>query len=162
MIYSCCNENRKVAILNNPAINGIDYLEVVDVPATPKGSLAQRTLLITCLNTLSSATAAIGPDNILITGGESIASIGISWVAPAVPVPVPPLVTNDESNYFKNLPNNDKVLIVRLDNYGDFSPYTLQLVNDAEAAAQSTFAVTETLNGFDPQLASVTFSFKVE
>ena len=51
---------------------------------------------------------------------------------------------------------------MRLDKYGDFSPYTLQLVNDAAAAAQGTFAVTEVLNGFDPQLAAVTFSFKVE
>jgi hypothetical protein len=51
---------------------------------------------------------------------------------------------------------------VRLDRYGDFSPYMLQLVNDAGAAARGTFAVTEVLNGFDPQLAAVTFSFKVE
>lgn len=159
MIYNCCNEARKAAVLGYPAINGIDYLEVVDGPTTPSGSPRQRTLLITCLNTLGSA-AAIGPDNILITGGESITSIGITWVAPAVPPP--PLATSAENAYFSKLPNKDKVLVVRLDNYGDFSPYTLQLVNDAEAAAQSTFSVTETLSGFDPLLSSVTFSFKVE
>jgi hypothetical protein len=156
MIYSCCDENRKAAVRNNPAINGIDYLELAAVGP------AQRTLLITCLNTLGSAAAAIGPSEILITGGESITAIGITWVAPAVPPPGPPLVTSAESNYFASLPNANNVLIVRLDNYGDFSPYTLQLVNDAEAAAQSTFPLTETLSGFDPQLASVTFSFKVE
>ena len=30
MIYSCCNENRKAAVLGNPTLNGIDYLEVLD------------------------------------------------------------------------------------------------------------------------------------
>ena len=30
MIYSCCNENRKAAVLKNPAVNGIDFLEVLD------------------------------------------------------------------------------------------------------------------------------------
>ena len=35
MIYSCCNENRRAAILGNPALNGIDYLELVDGDALP-------------------------------------------------------------------------------------------------------------------------------
>jgi hypothetical protein len=41
MIYSCCNLNRKNAILNNPAlaVNGIDYLEVADpVGPFPEGA----------------------------------------------------------------------------------------------------------------------------
>ena len=33
VIYSCCNENRKAAVLGNPALNGIDYLEVLDFDA---------------------------------------------------------------------------------------------------------------------------------
>ncbi len=45
---------------------------------------------------------------------------------------------------------------------GDFSPYTLRLVNDAAQASQDIFDVTEALTGFDPQLAEVEFSFKVE
>jgi Baseplate J-like protein len=154
MIYNCCNEGRKAAVLGYPAINGIDYLELATVGP------AQRTLLITCLNPLGSAGAAIKPNNIFITGGESITSIGITWVAPASSPP--PFITPAENNYFSKLPNVDNVLIVRLDNYGDFSPYTLQFVNDAGAAAQSTFPLIETLSNFDPQLASVTFSFKVE
>jgi len=160
MIYSCCNENRKAAVLGNPGINGIDYLEVVDGPTAPAGSPRQRTLLITCVNPLGGAAAAVGPDNILITGGESVTSIGVVWVTPAAPPP--PLAVGAEIPYFSDLPNKDRVLVVRLDRYGDFSPYTLQLVNDAVAAAQGVFPVTEALSGFDPQLASVTFSFKVE
>lgn len=84
MIYSCCNENRRAAVLGNPAINGIDYLEVVDGPSTPAGSPRQQTLLITCLN---AAPATLTPDNVLITGGESVTSIGVEWIAPAIPAP---------------------------------------------------------------------------
>ena len=84
MIYSCCNENRKAAVLGNPAINGIDYLEVVDGPTIPAGSPRQRTLLITCLNPASSG---LKPGNVLITGGESVTTIGIEWIAPAIPAP---------------------------------------------------------------------------
>jgi hypothetical protein len=32
MIYSCCNENRKAAVLQS-ALNGIDFLEVLDQDA---------------------------------------------------------------------------------------------------------------------------------
>ena len=46
MIYTCCNENRRAAVLGNPAINGIDYLEVVDGPTIARGSPRQRTLLV--------------------------------------------------------------------------------------------------------------------
>ena len=56
----------------------------------------------------------------------------------------------------------DNILVVRTNVAGDFSPYTLRLVNDAAQAAQDPFDVTETLAGFDPQLAEVNFSFKVE
>ena len=38
MIYNCCNENRKAAVLGNPTVNGIDYLEVLDHDAIPLGS----------------------------------------------------------------------------------------------------------------------------
>lgn len=158
MIYSCCNDSRKAAVLGNPAINGIDYLEVVDGPNAPAGSPRQRTLLITCLN--GPAPTGLKPANVLITGGESVTSIGVQWIAPAIPAP--PQATPAEATYFANLPSAANVLVVRLANYGDFSPYTLQLVNDAETAAQGVFPVTEALDGFDPQLAAVTFSFKVE
>ena len=40
MIYACCDENRKAAVLGNPTLNGIDYLEVLDndAPAGVRGS----------------------------------------------------------------------------------------------------------------------------
>ena len=74
MIYSCCNENRKAAVLQNATLNGIDFLEVLDHDAIALNSPRQRTLLLHCLKT---APAGLKPTNILITGGESISNITI-------------------------------------------------------------------------------------
>lgn len=160
MIYSCCNENRRAAVLGNPLLNGIDYLELADdskIPASP----AQQTLLIYCLN---AAPANIATGNIQITGGESITAITAAWVLPASATTAPSnTATSAELKYFADvLGNNPNILVVRTSIAGDFSPYTLKLVNDASAASQDSFAVTEVLGGFDPQLAEVTFSFKID
>ena len=76
MIYSCCNENRKAAVLENATLNGIDFLEVLDQDAIALNSPRQRTLLVHCLKT---APAGLTPNNVLITGGESISNIAIEW-----------------------------------------------------------------------------------
>jgi hypothetical protein len=140
MIYSCCNLNlnRKNAILNNPAlaINGIDYLEVADQWSGPP----QQTLMIYCL---TAAPANLTSANILIEGGESITDITVTSVTVAAAPQV-------------------NVLIVQTNKAGDFSTYTLRLVNSTVQAAGDPFEVTEVLSGFDPQLAEVDFSFKVE
>jgi Baseplate J-like protein len=156
VIFACCDENRKAAVLGNPALNGIDYLEVLDHDA-PAGSPRQQTLFIHCLKT---APANVVPANVLIEGGERVTSVTTLWVAPALAPP--PQALPDEVAYFAALENAATVLVVRTSVYGDFSPYTLRLVNDATQAAADTFDLTEALAGFDPQLAEVTFSFKVE
>ena len=58
MIYSCCNQNRKAAVLGNPTLNGIDYLEVLDSEAVPLGLPRQQTLVIHCLNPCNNAAHA--------------------------------------------------------------------------------------------------------
>ncbi len=162
MIYGCCNLNRKNAILANPAIglNGIDYLEVLGLEVSSAlGSPPQQTLLIYCLNALPT-TFSLSPSNLLIVGGESITQVAAVWVAPASAPPAAPKTTAQEQKYFATLPAN--VLVVRTNKAGDFSTYQLRLVNNAVQAAEDPFAVTEVLAGFDPQLAEVSFSFKVE
>ena len=162
MIYSCCNLNRKNAILANPAIglNGIDYLEVLGLEVSSAlGSPPQQTLLIYCLNALPT-TFSLSPSNLLIVGGESITQVAAVWVAPASAPPAAPKTTAQEQKYFATLSAN--VLVVRTNKAGDFSTYQLRLVNNAVQAAEDPFAVTEVLTGFDPQLAEVSFSFKVE
>ena len=170
VIYSCCNDNRKSAVLGNPVLNGIDYLEVLDSGAPP-GVPRQQTLFIHCLNPIaSSMTFSPSPKapssaivNVLIQGGESITNIAIDWCIPAAAIDAtqPPgvLALMPVVNALTDKPN---VLIVRTHESGDFSTYCLRLVNSAAQAAQDPFAVTAVMNGFDPQLAAVDFCFKVE
>jgi hypothetical protein len=101
--------------------------------------------------------AGVTPANVLITGGESITDINVQWVAPANALP-----SGSGVAPFPASPAPSTILVVRVDKWGDFAPYTLRLVNDAEAAAQDSFDTVEALTGFDPQLAEVCFSFKVE
>ena len=157
MIYRCCNDRRKGAVLGNPDLNGIDYLEVLDHGAIPLSSPRQRTLLLHCLNP---APLGLSRANVIIGGGESITDVSAQWISSALAPPAE--TTPQEQSYFAALPDAAKVLVVRTDKAGDFSTYTLRLVNSAEQAKEDTFAVTEVLTGFDPQLAEVDFSFKVE
>jgi Baseplate J-like protein len=158
MIFSCCTDNRRAALAKNGLIRAIDFLEVVDGKHLPSGIDRQRTLMLTLINGMPASP--IKATNILITGGESITTIGIDWVGPAKSLPA--AASAADLAYFPTLPNAANILVVRLKNYGDYSPYTLALVEDAAAAAQATFPVAETLAGFDPQFSSVTFSFKVD
>jgi hypothetical protein len=164
MIYSCCNENRKAAVLANPSLNlnGIDYLEVLDHDALALDSPRQQTLLVHCLNGLNLGTSQspLTPANVMIEGGESITNIGIEWVSLASAPP--PQANALEKAYFSKLPNPASILVVRTNKAGDFSTYTFRLVNGASQALGDPFEVTEVLAGFDPQLAAVQFSFKVE
>ena len=161
MIYTCCDEKRRAAILGNPALNGIDYLEVLDHAAIPLGSPRQQTLLVYCLKP---APATLTPANVLIEGGESVTGITAVWLMPAsMPPPSPPVpATAAEFAYFNGLANAANILAIRTSVAGDFSTYTLRLVNDATQAEEDSFDVTEALAGFDPQLAEICFSFKVE
>src|SRR5260370_10594760 len=164
MIYSCCNENRKAAVLHSTTLNGIDYLEVLDsgVPPPPPVVPRQQTLLIHCLNPLPS-TMTFAPASVVIEGGESIKNISIDWVIAAA------AIDNTKPDDVKALlpvvtalADRANVLVVRTHEACDFSTYRLRLVNDAVQAASDPCAVTEVLTGFDPQLAEVAFSFKVE
>jgi len=157
MIYTCCSETRRAAVLGNPNLNGIDFLEVLDHAAIALNSPRQQTLMVHCLNP---APAGLTPPNVLIEGGESITSISVQWLSPASPPP--PLANAQEQTYFSALPNAANVLVIRTNKAGDFSTYTLRLVNGAAQALEDPFDVTEALAGFDPQLAEVAFSFKVE
>lgn len=166
MIYSCCDNNRKTAVLGNPALNGIDYLEVLDSEAVPLGLPRQQTLLLHCLKAVSALPTL---NNILIAGGESITGVGAAWTALAVsPTTIdtatapPPTLSLAAQDYFITLPDAANVIVIGTNVAGDFSAYTLSLVEGIADAENSPFAVTEVLAGFDPQLASVSFSFKVE
>ena len=129
MIYFCCDDNRRTLLLGNPDLNGIDYVEVLDDPSVPAGQ-AQRTLFVTFVNPV---TLPLGPGNMLIDGGERITGITVTSVT----------ATEDPLT-----------LLVRVDQSGDFSTYTLRLAASAAAPSGAPPA------GIDPALAVAQFTFK--
>lgn len=163
MIYQCCDEKRKAAVLGNPALNGIDYLEVLGFDAEPLGLQPQTILMLRCLK---AAPAGITPGNVIIAGGESITQIATTFVTPATTPSGsslwPAWMTLAQKNYFNSLAGAIHILVIGVSTPGDFSPYTLRLVNSATQAQEDPFEITEVLTGFDPQLAEVEFYFKVE
>lgn len=137
--YYCKNEERRRLVRRTiddkgapiiPKLNGIDYLEVA--------TLDQKTLKVFFLHNLPGQPNPIPPAgppltaaNVVIEGGVRIRGIKVVSVASA---------------------NN--VLTVTVDNAGDFSQYTLRIIDPA--------ADDDPPEGFDPRLSEVEFSFKVE
>lgn len=137
--YFCKNKLRRNAVKNpkdawgnliKPVINGIDYLEVV--------SIDQKTLEVHFLHNLPGQTNPVPPspapklkkENIIINGGIRIKNIQVDDVS-------------DDTN----------ILTVTVNEAGDFSIYTLRIVQSPTTTVPPT--------GFDPQLSKVNFSFKV-
>jgi hypothetical protein len=150
--YSCSNERRLLAVKLAGVLNGIEYLEVRDTDETDplKKALRQRTLYV---RLLLPVTVAPDPDaltalNVVINGGERIGTVGVEWAVVASALPVA------DSYLATDLEQPDHVLVVRTVERGDFSRYRFALVAAAGSSAPPP--------GFDPQLAEVAFSFKVE
>jgi hypothetical protein len=142
--YACCDERRLRAVKEAGVLNGIEYVEVSDSEA-PSPALRQRTLFIRLLQPAPGLT----DQNVEIGGGERIRTVGVEWVAPATSLPA-----GEDSALVAGLEDPATVMLVRTDSRGDFSRYTLRLV--AGGGSKQPPA------GFDPLLASVEFSFKVE
>jgi hypothetical protein len=132
MIYACCEERRRAALLAHATLNGIDFLEVLDDASLPNEQ-RQRTLFVHFIKPL--APNAPGAENVRIEGGERITGIAVTDARAG---------TGNDAN----------VLTVKVNAPGDFSFYTLKLVRGADDATAP--------DGFDPETAAVEFSFKVE
>lgn len=130
MKYFCCEERRRNAVAAHPTLNGIEFLEVSDDPADPPEQ-RQRTLFVHFIKELPAG--ALAAENVRIEGGERIRNVKVTnvTIAPA---------------------GAAHVLSVEVDRAGDFSTYTLRLVESDDAGAPA---------GFDPVLSAVDFSFKV-
>jgi hypothetical protein len=135
MIYSCCDPNRRNVLELQSVYNGIDFLEVVDDPKAPN-SVRQHTLLVHFVHDLLPGQLALA--NVRIDGGERIQNIEIVQV---------------QEEGFLSLPGDPKVLSVQVAQPGDFSTYTLRLVDSNDD--------TKLPPNFDPILSSIDFSFKV-
>lgn len=160
--YLCGDEERRGAIrraiANGVAVNGIDYLEVLDqelsAPATEDSR--QRILLVQCFD---SGLAALTADNVLIEGGVRVTPIGVRWahvlsaISAAAPADVPAAERQFLAAYRAGELDRDRILAVGTSDRGDFSTYRLSIVDPGESTP---------LAGFDPRLSEVSFSFKVE
>ncbi|HEV3164673.1 MAG TPA: putative baseplate assembly protein [Isosphaeraceae bacterium] len=138
-LLTCQNDHRHGFVRRHrsegePDLNGIDYLEVDD-SATAAGQ--QRHLTVFLLN---KAPEHIEAANVRIDGGRRIKGIKVVRVR------------------LKQVDDPDVIdrLSVEVDRPGDFSTYTLRLVEkDAHGNPGDT-----PLAGFDPRYAQVDFSFK--
>lgn len=153
--FRCANP-RRAQVLSTAAIplNGIDLLEVLDRDA-PAGVPPQQTLLV---QMIKPAPWGLSAANVQITGGVRVSGIQTIWVlraADASPADVAAgRITNAERVFYNGLVAADRTLVVRVNQAGDFSAYTLRLVRSPTDPIPPA--------GFDPILSRIEFSFKVE
>jgi len=149
----CPSDTRRALVRQDGTLNGIDFLEVIDSSSVPP---RQQTLLVHCFLPLT----GLGAANVRIEGGVRVQGVGISWALPASGVLAGQPNAGDSAALANTLQGLDdapeNVLVVRTDRAGDFSTYTLRLVDSGPGAADLP------PDGFDPQLSQVAFSFKVE
>jgi hypothetical protein len=151
--YFCDNQRRRDLVDEHAALNGIDYLEVLD-SESPEPLLAQRTLLIRCLKALP---PGLGAANVRIEGGVRVTPVHVEWAASAsetAALQADGLITAAEAAFYAAEPEPDHLLLVRTDSSGDYATYTLRLV--------ASISSDDPPPDFDPILSEVAFSFKVE
>jgi len=149
--FLCCSDHRRAALEENPALNGIDFLEVADLspaeldadeaalyatlPLNERdGLLWQRRLTVTFVNPLLPAhLAVLTPDHLRLEGGERKESrhLGVAVLSTAA-----------------------TSIVLRTTARGDFSTYRLRIVTSDDDLEPPPV--------IDPMLGAVDFSFKVE
>lgn len=122
---SCRNEQRRDAVRRAQAY-GLDYLEV---------EADHQTLTVTFLG---KAPDGLTKDNVRVNGGRRVTDIR---------------PTADPEMHHAEDPEADDWMIVRLDKPGDYSTYTLRLVEAGGDAPP---------DGFDPRYSSIDFSFMAD
>lgn len=133
----CQKENRRHAVRAKNR-NGLDYVEVSD---------DQRTLTVYFLG---KAPQGIQKENVLIRGGRRVTGIRVVEIS----------VCRVEDQ------ERDDCMMVRLDKFGDFSVYTLCLVEIDENQRPIVEVDGQghmkhrPLSGFDPRYACLEFTFK--
>ena len=160
MITFCCEEGRRSLVHGHTTLNGIERLEVVDqeLIGTPQEPLRQRILRLFFVSKAASSDpiakqaffnrlATLPTTHVKIHGGERVQQIAVESVG-----------LRSATNVLLNSGDRTELiesdhLEIRVSTRGDFSRYTLQLVETS----------TETpLLGLEDRLSRIDFSFKVE
>lgn len=151
--YHCGDEERR-SLVAASALNGIDFIEVVDSEA-PTEALRQKLLALHCLK----AVAGLTVDHARLEGGVRILDVKVLWAFPLDSAPgdlagLEPEEQQFFADYLAGAPDRDRILILRTNSDGDFSTYRLVLEEPGSGGSRPA--------GFDPRLSSVEFSFKAE
>jgi Baseplate J-like protein len=136
----CPDDARRAAVRDDPAVNGIDHVEVL---------ASQRTLLVHCFRDLSGLDAG----NVAILGGQRIVGVEVEWATAADELDLGVLRPDERARVPAT--GRERILVVRTDRAGDFSTYRLELV-------ESPGRPDRPPAGFDPIRAGIDFSFKVD
>jgi hypothetical protein len=134
---TCRDELRRQAVRQH-RLNGLDYLEVSD---------DQRSL---CVHFLGPVPTNLTKNNIKIDGGRRIRGIQVTGVEVEIP---------DQDD-----PTLDGCLRISVDKYGDFSTYTLAIVETDSTTGKTKLddqGQRQIKVGFDQRYAHLPFSFKV-
>jgi hypothetical protein len=123
-----CREEQRREDVRAASLFGLDYVEVVD----------QQQLTLNVFF-LGKAPATIGKANVVLTGGRRIRDVQITNVR-----------VQRQAD-----PTLDDCIEIKVNKAGDFSDYTISVVNAVNGQPTS-----QPMDGFDPRYNQVCFSFK--
>ncbi len=156
--YVCGDPERRALVRDSErALDGIDFVEVIDSEAEDAPGVPRQQLL--ALRFLKAVPEDLTAGHVTISGGIRITGIGVDWAFPLAdfteddPAAVSPEERAFLAGWRTGDGDRDRFFIVRTDAAGDYSPYRLELEDpstDSNAPA------------LDPRLSSVTLYFKVE
>jgi hypothetical protein len=146
MIYTCCDNSRRAVLAKQTVYNGIDFLDVADGPQGPQTVLYLHFFRPLLPNQL-------GVQNIHICGGERVPTVQVMSVVSGTTMSPPPGPIDCDTG---SPPDGSRVLVVTVKSPGDFSTYTLKLVDSTSSSGE-----TQPPAKFDPVFSSIRFSFKV-
>ncbi len=145
MKYFCCDQHRLEVVKQHGSLNGLEYVEVHD-SGLPGDETRQRILIAKFIRALQ--PGMLTKDNLRITGGERIKTVKVDKVD------IADELLPSESDLVDGLSPLNEFLVIRTNNYGDFSNYTLSLVSGSGSDIPPA--------GIDPRLSEIQFSFKVQ
>jgi hypothetical protein len=139
----CENEYRREAVRSDRKLCGLDYLEVRAPQATLTSNrplTTECTLIVHLLGKAPRGARKLDQKNVVIEGGSRISDIQVVKA----------------TSSFSNDPEFDDTLEVVVDRVGDFSTYTLRVVEPDSQGRPHPHP------SFDPRYDSLDFNFKVD
>ncbi len=130
----CRDDRRREEVRKKENLNGLDYVEVEEIVVGDKKQPLLRVYL------LGKFQGVVNPENVRIDGGVRVKGLVATHVK---------LIRGSRKD-------EDDVFEITVNQWGDFSTYTLHFVKGVEYNRPGT----EPLPGFDPLYAKVDFVFR--